>query len=112
MHRNLVRLANRLIPNLNVIDGYVAMEGNGPVNGTLVNLGVAVAGTDSIATDAIAAKIMGFNPWDIGYLYYANNEGLGTSEISEIEIIGTNISDVQRHCRPHKNYPIEMSWKR
>jgi uncharacterized protein (DUF362 family) len=87
------------------------MEGNGPVNGTLVDLRVAVAGIDSIATDAVAAKVMGFSPSDIGYLYYANNEGLGTSEISKIEILGANISDVQRYCRPHKNYPIEMSWK-
>jgi uncharacterized protein (DUF362 family) len=112
MHRNLVRLAKQLIPDLNVIDGYVAMEGNGPVNGTLIYLGAAVAGTDSIATDSVAAKIMGFNPSDIGYLYYANNEDLGTSEISKIEILGANISDVQRYCKPHKNYPIEISWKK
>ena len=111
MHRNLVRLARQLIPDLTVIDGFVAMEGNGPVHGNLIHLGVAVAGTDSIATDAVAAYIMGFNPSDIGYLYYANDEGLGISELSKIEILGANISDVQKLCKPHENYQIEMTWK-
>jgi len=111
MHRNLVRLARQLMPDLNVIDGFVAMEGNGPVHGTLTHLGAAVAGTDSIATDAVAANIMGFNPSDIGYLYYANNEGLGVSDLSKIEVIGARISDVQKLCKPHDNYPIERTWK-
>jgi uncharacterized protein (DUF362 family) len=111
MHRNLVRLARELMPDLNVIDGFVAMEGNGPVHGTLTHLGVAVAGTDSIATDAVAANIMGFNPSDIGYLYYANNEGLGVSDLSKIEVIGARISDVQKLCKPHDNYAIEITWK-
>jgi len=94
-----------------VIDGFVAMEGNGPVHGNLIPLGVAIAGTDSIATDAVAANLMGFNPSDIGYLYYVNNEGLGISELSKIEILGASISDVQKHCKPHENYQIEMTWK-
>lgn len=111
MHQNLVRLARQLMPDLNVIDGFVAMEGNGPVHGTLIRLGAAIAGTDSIATDAVAANIMGFNPSDIGYLYYANKEGIGVSDLSKIEIIGANISDVQKLCKPHDNYPIEITWK-
>jgi len=111
MHRNLVRLARQLRPDLNVIDGFVAMEGNGPVHGPLIHLGAAIAGTDSIATDAVAANIMGFNPSDIGYLYYANNEGLGISDLAKIEILGAEISDVQKPCKPHENYPIEITWK-
>ena len=111
MHRNLVRLARQLKPNLTVIDGFVAMEGNGPVHGNLIHLGVAVVGIDSVATDAVAANLMGFNPSDIGYLYYANEEGLGISELSKIEILGANISDVQKLCKPHENYQIEMTWK-
>ena len=94
-----------------MIDGFAAMEGNGPVHGNLIHLGAAVAGTDSIATDAVAANIMGFNPSDIGYLYYANNEGLGISVLSKIEVLGANISDVQKRCKPHDNYQIEMTWK-
>jgi uncharacterized protein (DUF362 family) len=94
-----------------VIDGFVAMEGNGPVHGNLIHLGAAVAGTDSIATDAVASYIMGFNPSDIGYLYYANNEGQGISELSKIDVLGASISDVQKLCKPHENYQIEMTWK-
>ena len=111
MHRNLVRLARQLKPNLTVIDGFVAMEGNGPVHGNLIHLGAAVVGIDSIATDTVAANIMGFNPSDIGYLYYANEEGLGVSELSKIEVLGASISDVKKLCKPHENYQIEMTWK-
>ena len=111
MHRNLVRLASTLKPDLSIIDGFVAMEGNGPCRGTPLNLGVAVTGTDPIATDAVAAAIMGYNPLDIGYLYYADREGLGTAQLSEIEVLGSKISEVRKTCKRHENYETEMTWK-
>lgn len=111
MHKNLVRLTSILKPDLSIIDEFVAMEGNGPCRGTPVELGVAVIGTDSIATDAVAASVMGFNPLDIGYMYYADREGLGTAQLSKIEVLGSKISQVRKSCKLHENYETEMTWK-
>ncbi|MCS7052867.1 MAG: DUF362 domain-containing protein, partial [Ignavibacterium sp.] len=45
-----------------IVDGIVAMEGNGPVAGERKECGVLIAGFDPVAVDAVGAKIMGFNP--------------------------------------------------
>lgn len=111
MHKNIVKLAKALKPDLSVIDAFGAMEGNGPVDGSTVNLGACIAGTDSIAADSVAASIMGFNPSDIGYLYLASKEGLGVSDLSAIELLGSRLNDVKRSCKPHPNHELEMSWK-
>ena len=111
IHKNIARLFRILRPDLSVIDGFVAMEGNGPVMGTPLNLGVAVVGRDPVATDAVAASVMGFSPLDIGYLYYIDKEGLGTAQLSRIEVVGSKISDVRKKCRPHRDYAIQSDWR-
>ncbi len=45
---------------LTIIDGFVAMEGKGPSDGTPVKMGLIIAGKDVVATDATAARVMGF----------------------------------------------------
>ena len=45
-----------------VVDGLVAMEGNGPVAGTPRAAGVMLAGANPVAVDAVCARLMGFDP--------------------------------------------------
>ncbi len=51
-----------------LVDGIVAMEGNGPIQGTAKRAGVLVAGTDPIAVDATCCRIMALDPQRIEYL--------------------------------------------
>jgi uncharacterized protein (DUF362 family) len=44
------------------------MEGNGPISGSAIDAGVLVFGDDPVATDAIAATMMGFDPARIAYV--------------------------------------------
>jgi uncharacterized protein (DUF362 family) len=44
-----------------IIDGDVCMEGAGPMQGTPKKCGIFVGGTDPVATDAVAATMMGFD---------------------------------------------------
>ncbi|OGW46689.1 MAG: hypothetical protein A2Y66_06655 [Nitrospirae bacterium RBG_13_41_22] len=50
--------------------------------------------SDSVAIDAVAARMMGFNPMNIPYMRMAHEDGLGIGRIEEIEVIGENISNV------------------
>jgi uncharacterized protein (DUF362 family) len=50
---------------LTLIDGIVAMEGQGPHAGTAKKMDLIIAGRDPVAVDAIGAKIMGFNPLNV-----------------------------------------------
>lgn len=48
------------IPDLVIVDGVLAMEGNGPASKDLINLGKIMAGDDSVALDTVVAYMMGF----------------------------------------------------
>ena len=87
-------LVTVLKPALTVIDGFVAMEGRGPTGGTPVKMDLIIAGKDVVATDATAARIMGFEPMEISHIRTAYQKGLGN--IDNIEIVGSQLDDVKR----------------
>lgn len=79
---------------LAVMDGTVAGNGPGPRTMEPQIKNFLLASTDQVAIDAVAAKMMGFNPWDIKYIHMAHDMGLGNGDIEQIEIIGEDISNV------------------
>ncbi|MGQ9608130.1 MAG: DUF362 domain-containing protein [bacterium] len=109
--QNLIRLAKIIPPHIGVIDGFIGMEGNGPVSGSEKYLGIAIASIDFVAADAVCAKSMGFDPMDISYLYYGHQLGLGTADLKEINIIGEPIELIESSFVPHVNYMTQMRWK-
>ena len=86
--------ANKL--GLVVIDASTAMEGNGPDAGDLVNMNLIIAGTNPLATDMVAANVMGFSPVEIPTFQWANRAGMQPQGLSQIEIRGESIASVQR----------------
>lgn len=108
---NIYKIAKYVWPNLAIIDGYTAMEGNGPVSGTPVDMGTVIASTDPLAADTVGAYIMGFDPDDIGYLHYIKMAGMGEGDIDKIEIVGERLEDVRRKFRPHSTYTSQRMWR-
>ncbi|MGA2769769.1 MAG: DUF362 domain-containing protein [Bryobacteraceae bacterium] len=78
--------ANKL--GLVVVDGSTSMEGEGPVDGTLVPMNTIIAGTNPLATDMVSARLMGFSPAEIPTFKWANRAGLRPESLDEIEIRG------------------------
>ncbi|HEV3138630.1 MAG TPA: DUF362 domain-containing protein, partial [Pirellulales bacterium] len=56
-----------------IVDGIVAMEGDGPIMGSAKPMGLLVIGTNSTAVDATLGRIMGFDPARVSYLKFAAN---------------------------------------
>ena len=81
---------------LAVIDGSTAMEGNGPTQGTLVEMNLIVAGTSPLAADMVAAHLMGFDPEEVPTLGLAHRLGMGPQALHEIEIRGEAPETVRR----------------
>ena len=76
-------------PVLNIVDGVVAMEGNGPGSGDPIQLGVLIAGVNPVAVDVVAGKIAGI-PNDLLFIEReAVSMGLPGSRLDEILIYGT-----------------------
>jgi len=87
-------------PQLSVIDGSVAMEGDGPMQGTPVHFGVVIAGTDPVATDLVATRVMGFDPWTFKCFNYARSQGIGVFSDDDIFVSGMTIAEVKRPFQP------------
>jgi len=105
-HKNVLRLVQHVRPRLAVIDGHVAMEGEGPTNGSPVRMNLAIAGTCPVAVDAVGATIMGFNFYEVGYIALAEQAAIGTADISQIEIRGEPLEAVRRNFKPHHRYHL------
>ncbi len=71
-----------------VMDGTFAGDGPGPRCMVPHVKNVILASSDMVAIDAVAAKLMGFNPLDIRFIRLAHEKGLGCGDPREIEIAG------------------------
>ncbi|MDP2984808.1 MAG: DUF362 domain-containing protein [Candidatus Latescibacter sp.] len=78
-----------------VMDGVFAGEGPSPRNLIPHEKNLILASTDPVALDAVALYLMGFEPLDIRYIRMAHESGLGTGDISEMEIAGADIKDLR-----------------
>jgi uncharacterized protein (DUF362 family) len=76
-----------------VMDGTTAGNGPGPRTMFPVEKNLILASADQVAIDAVAAKMMGFDPLSIKYIHLAHQSGLGCGDPREITIIGEDISN-------------------
>lgn len=77
-----------------VMDGTTAGNGPGPRTLKPVQTNLILASSDQVAIDAVAAKIMGFDPMQIEYIRIADEEGLGNGKLENIEVLGYDISNL------------------
>ncbi len=78
-------------PHLTIVDGIMAMEGDGPSAGMPRKTNFIMAGTDAVAIDSCIAAIIGLDPFDILVTKEAYELGLGEANLENIEIVGDNI---------------------
>jgi uncharacterized protein (DUF362 family)/ferredoxin len=83
-----------VIPQLTIMDGIVAMEGEGPANGSLRQTNIILASRDAVALDTVATSIIRLNPEDIGTIHYCDERGLGVGKLEAIEVSGESIRSV------------------
>ncbi len=92
IHKTLVDLLaiqKEIHPGLfTLTDGTTAGNGPGPRTMTPIAKNVLLAGADCVAVDAVAAKMMGFEPMDHEFIRLAHERGLGVGRFEEIEIVG------------------------
>jgi uncharacterized protein (DUF362 family) len=84
---------------LTVVDGFYALEGPGPTNGTPVKMDLIIAGKDPVATDATGCRVMGINPEEIYHIRRAYEKGLGEIDEAKIELVGNRLEEVMRKFR-------------
>jgi len=75
-----------------VMDGTTAGNGPGPRTMFPVVKDYMLASADQVAIDAVAAKMMGFDPMSLEYIRVAHEDGLGVGDPRDIEVVGADIS--------------------
>jgi uncharacterized protein (DUF362 family) len=109
---NIAILAPHVLPHLAIIDGFEGMEGAGPTQGTPVDWRIALAGTDAVAVDWLTAHLMGFDPQQVGYLYYCRLLGLGVTDLAEIDVVGNTTPEaVSRSFQPSPSAGRQARWR-
>jgi len=74
-------------PRLHVMDGIVAMEGNGPASGSPVNMNVILASKDPVAMDSVFSRLINLDPVLVPTNTHGMAAGIGTCKDSEIEVM-------------------------
>jgi uncharacterized protein (DUF362 family) len=74
-------------------DGTTCGNGPGPRTMIPVEKDVLMASGDQVAIDAVAAKMMGFDPMKIRYIRLAHEAGLGVGDPRDIEVVGEDVSN-------------------
>jgi uncharacterized protein (DUF362 family) len=99
LNQGVAEINALLRPKLVVFDGIIAQEGLGPVFGDPVEMDLIIAADDQVAVDTVVCHIMEIDPKQVLCIRYAEEMGLGTSDLEKIEIIGKKIHDVKRRFK-------------
>lgn len=92
---DLLKIQKEIHPGIfAVMDGTIAGDGAGPRAMKPVVKNYILASADSVAIDAISAKIQGFESMSLEFIRLAHENGLGIGNLDEIEIVGEDIRDV------------------
>lgn len=106
LSRVLLSLNEILKPKLTIVDGINCMEGNGPVHGKPIKLGLILAGEDPIAVDSVVAELIGFERGLVPVLHLAQQLDLGPTSLDNIHVIGEEIEHVKKIFKK----PVSMSY--
>ncbi|WP_321422349.1 DUF362 domain-containing protein [uncultured Methanobacterium sp.] len=93
---DLLAIQQEIHPGIfTVMDGSVCGNGAGPRTMDPVIGNLILASGDSVAVDALAAKIMGFDPLKIDYIKMAHDKGLGMGDVDQLEIVGMDEQEIK-----------------
>lgn len=84
----LVDINSFIKPRLFIMDGIIGMEGNGPMNGDPVKMGLLMFSADPVALDATVCRLIGVDPEYSLTVKFGKEAGLGTYAESEVELLG------------------------
>lgn len=108
LNEALVDINALVKPRFAVMDATIGLEGDGPKSGRPREVGLVLASRDIVALDAVAARIMGFDPAAIAHIQWCARHGLGTPDLASIEVLGEQAEPLARPFVPARHNAV--SW--
>jgi hypothetical protein len=106
LEQKLVDLQKIRSPQLTLIDGLIAMEGDGAgEQGTPRPMNMLIASRDIVAADSTAASCMGIDDvLDVAAIRLAQHDGIGVADPEKITVLGAAVADVRETFRLPRFY--------
>ena len=82
-------------PRLSVMDGILAMEGDGPASGDPREVGLVLASADAVSLDAVVSKLVGLPPEKDIIVNEARRRNAGEADMDNIELMGETIESAE-----------------
>lgn len=95
LHGFISAMAQQVPIDLSIISASPAMIGTGPSKGIARHTGLVVAGCDPVAADTVGARLLGFKPQAVRYLFECSNKKIGESVIENINIAGIPLVEAE-----------------
>lgn len=96
-------------PRLHVMDGVMAMEGNGPQSGTPVSMKVILVSEDPVAMDSLFCKLVNLKPELVPTNLYGQNYGAGNMDFDKIEILTEDgVTELEEVIRKYGNKEYDV----
>ena len=97
LHGFIRCFAKKVPIDLSIISLDKAMIGTGPSDGMAVDTpGLVIASTDPVAADSIGARLLGFLPQAVCYLYGLYKDGLGEARPENMTILGLDLREAEK----------------
>jgi len=109
-HKNILEINKRVRIDYSILDATCSMEGDGPCTGKPRKLNYGIGGADPVAVDAVGAYLMGFDPYEVGYIYLCEKANIGTADLAQIQVEPANWVKLRRKFKPHRRYRL-MQYK-
>ncbi|MFC1671429.1 DUF362 domain-containing protein, partial [Spirochaetota bacterium] len=84
-----------LPPWCTIIDGIYSLERGPAPNGRARRTNLIIASSDFLSADLVGARLLGYNPSDVKSLVYTAENMGRPLDLSDVEIAGEKIEDVQ-----------------
>ncbi|AKL94475.1 hypothetical protein CACET_c09680 [Clostridium aceticum] len=97
LHGFIAAISKKVPIDLAIVSLDKTMIGTGPSNGKAVNTeGLVIAATDPVAADAIGARLLGFLPQAVQYIYQLYKEGIGEADPKKMMIKGLTLEEAEK----------------
>ena len=93
--RVLLDIFDIIKPGLSIMDGVLAMEGDGPAAGKVRSLGLILASSDAVSLDRVVSELVGLPSYKDIIVNEARQRGAGEADINKIEIKGETIENAK-----------------
>lgn len=96
LHDFIVSMAKNIPIDLSILSLSPSMIGTGPSKGVAKNTNMVLASLDPVAIDTVGARLLGFRPQAVNYLFMCIKEGIGQGTVDNIELKGVKLVDIEK----------------